>query len=136
MALEDPLPLLKAWLPRRARRVELDINQADLADLRNDPRVMLSGVSHPSSGLLAGNEAEVYVRDSVAPAVMDDYLLVDPPPGTPANVVLHAYDGGIGFDFNEVPILALAADLSERVGVRELAAARNLARRAIAGSTA
>ncbi|MCA4134857.1 helix-turn-helix domain-containing protein [Arthrobacter sp. M4] len=132
---EDPVPLLKAWLRRRARRVEMHINPADLADFRNDRRIMLSGVSHPDSGLLAGNEAEAYVSDSAAAAVMNDFLLVEPQPDSPANVVLHIYDRDIGLDFSEVPRLALAADLAERAGVRELAAARSLARRAIADST-
>lgn len=132
---EDPVPLLRSWLPNRAARYRFHVNPVDLADLRSDERIALSGVSHAASGLLAGNEVEAYVRADDAGGIKDDYLLVEPRPDSPANVVLHVVDEGdpIG-QKHGLPWLALAADLAERSGVREEEAARNLVRRALADS--
>jgi hypothetical protein len=132
----DPVPLLRSWLPNRAAPRRLHASPADLADLRSDDRVVLSGVSHPASGLLAGNEVEAYVRADDAEDVRDDYLLVEPRPDSPPNVVLHVVDGEqalIGREL-DLPWLALAADLAERPGAREKDAARQLVRRALADS--
>lgn len=133
---EDPVPLLRSWFPKRAVRRKYHVNPSDLADLRRDKRISLSGVSHPASGLLAGNEVEAYVRADEAAALSDDYLLVEPRPDSPANVLLHIIDPKhkVSDQERELPLMAVAADLAERSGAREEEAARNLVRRALADS--
>lgn len=134
---DDPLPLLVSWFPHRASRCCFHVNPSDLADLRSDGRMILSGVSHPASGLLAGNEVEAYINADDADGVKDDYLLVEPRPDSPANVVLHVVaneEALLMHPENDMPWLALAADLAERSGARERDAARSIVRRALARS--
>lgn len=132
----DPLPLVRAWFAHRADPRRLRASADDLADLRADRRLVLSGVSHPEAGLLAGNEVEGYVSAADLQDLVDDYLLVEPRQDSPANVVLHVFDEPEDLSERGVPPLALAADLAERPGVREQNAARELIRRALANHPA
>ncbi|WP_156144199.1 hypothetical protein [Sinomonas humi] len=130
-AAPDPLPLLRAWLVNRAVLRGLRASLEDLKDLRADSRLALSGVSPPEAGLLAGNEVEAYISAADLRDLVDDYLLVEPRPHSPANVVLHVVsaEGAESLAGHSVPLLAIAADLAERPGVREHDAARDLVRR-------
>ncbi|MDJ0354460.1 helix-turn-helix domain-containing protein [Pseudarthrobacter sp. PH31-O2] len=123
----DPLSLLRSLLAKRAEKAELSSSPADLAELREDHRLRLSGVSHPDSGLLSGSEVEAYVSRADFNAVLRDWFLVKVAAGQRPNVVLHVAD--------EVPAvlppLAVAADLAERSGVREHNAALDLIRRSL-----
>jgi excisionase family DNA binding protein len=121
-ASPDPLRLVSALLARRAERQEYLLSPEDIADLREDPRLHLSGVSHPDSGLLSNSEIEAYVdRDNVMPLVRD-WFLVKASAGRRPNVVLH-----VASEVPDVlPLLSIAADLAERPGAREQQMAREL----------
>lgn len=139
-AASDPLPLLGTWLVNRAEPRRLHASPAYLKDMRADSRLALSGVSHPDSGLLAGNEVEAYVPAATLRDLVDDYLLVSRRADSPANVLLHviqdAEDAARGLHERSVPLLAIAADLAEHAGVREHDAARDLVGRTLANLSA
>lgn len=120
----DLLKLLAAWLPNRAEKFEFSSSPDDIAELRGDKRIHLSGVSHPRSGLLATSEVEAYVRRDELKAVIKDWFLVEPFPGKRPNVILRAAEQVP----DELPPLVVAADLAERPGVREQQAAREILR--------
>ncbi|WP_242633443.1 hypothetical protein [Arthrobacter sp. S39] len=118
------VPLLLALLANRADRLEFSASGGDIPELKKDPRLRPSGVSHPESGLLANSEIEAYVSRDDVDALVRDWFLVEAKPGQRANVVLHAADDVPA----ELPLLVVAADLAERPGAREQEAARELVR--------
>ncbi|GAA4033241.1 hypothetical protein GCM10023063_15910 [Arthrobacter methylotrophus] len=120
----DPLRLASSLLANRAEKVELSSSPADLPELREDPRVRPSGVSHPESGLLSSSELEAYVNRKDFDALIKDWFLVAARAGQRPNVVLHVADNVP----DELPPLLIAADLAERPGVREQDAAREILR--------
>ncbi|WP_416404749.1 helix-turn-helix domain-containing protein [Arthrobacter sp. LFS091] len=118
------LELLAAWLANRAEKLQFSSSPADLAELREDKRIHLSGVSHPQSGLLANSELEAYVQRDELEDIVKDWFLVEPSPGKRPNVVLRAAERIP----DELPPLAVAVDLAERRGAREQEAAREILR--------
>lgn len=120
---EDPAGLLASWLGARARRESFSANSADIGGLREDPRIRLSGVSHPAAGLLPGREVEGYVAERELNSLRRDWLLVDAPVRQ-ANVIFHV----VSELPDEITPLLIAADLAERGGPREKAAAARLIR--------
>ncbi|MFJ5957028.1 helix-turn-helix domain-containing protein [Paenarthrobacter sp. NPDC092416] len=120
----DRLDLLAAWLVNRAEKFELSSTPADIAALRADPRIHLSGVSHPQSGLLSNSEIEAYVRRDDYEGLVRDWFLVETFPGKRPNVILRVAEEVP----DELPLLVVAADLAERPGTREQQAARQILR--------
>ncbi len=121
----DPLNVICSWLAKRAQKAEYSCSPADISELREDPRLRLSGVSHPDSGLLANSEVEAYISRKDFDALIRDWFLVKSRPGERPNVVLHVAE-----DVPDVlPPLAIAVDLAERPGIREQEAAREIIRR-------
>lgn len=120
----DPLNLVTSLLARRAEKIELSSSPEDLAELRQDPRIRLSGVSHPDSGLLSNLEVEAYLSHEDLDAFIKDWFLVRAPAGQRPNVVLHVAE----VVPEELPPLLIAADLAERPGIREQEAAREIIR--------
>jgi excisionase family DNA binding protein len=118
------LELLAAWLANRAEKFEFSSSPADIAELREDKRIHLSGVSHSRSGLLTNSELEGYVQRDELRDVVKDWFLVESVPGKRPNVVLRAAERIP----DELPPLVVAADLAERPGVREQQAARDILR--------
>lgn len=118
----DPEPelLLRSWFASRAVRHRL--SAPDAQRLRDDPRIVPSGVSDPRSRMSAGSDVEAYVHDDDVAAVRAAHLLV-PASGARANVVLHVAPL---LPEQPVPVLLLAADLAEHDGDRELGRAREL----------
>lgn len=118
----DPEPelLLKAALVDRAARHELSCSEP-LA-LRDDPNVILSGVSDPRSGMSAANQVEGYVHVDDHQELLAEHLLV-PASGRRANVILHVSEVRPA---SPVPLLLLAADLADHDQPRELGRAREL----------
>ncbi len=53
----DSLRLVCSLLAKRAEKAEFSSRPADLAELREDPRIRFSGVSHPESGLLSNSKS-------------------------------------------------------------------------------
>ncbi|WP_442212816.1 helix-turn-helix domain-containing protein [Specibacter sp. RAF43] len=128
-AHEDPKGQLRAWLAARAEPVELVVSQADIPELRGDPKIRLSGVSDPRSGLLPGDEVEAYVLKADLPIVKKDWFMVPAGPGRQANVRLRAVD----YLPSEVPAVFSAMDLAERPGPREQSAAESIIRSVLNG---
>ncbi|WP_262847577.1 excisionase family DNA-binding protein [Mumia quercus] len=118
----DPAALLRAWMSSRAARVEYRAAAADLDDLRDDERLLRSGVSAQDS-FVVSPVAEAYVRERELEEVVDDYFLV-PATRPDGNVVLHVVP--------ELPARitwpVLAADLAEHLGSRESARVAELVR--------
>lgn len=129
--LDDVVVVLGSALRNRAVRSLYIASPRDVPDVRNDPRVHLSGVSLPESNMAAGDVAEGYVSSADLDALADDYLL-SPARRTDANVILHVVDSHIehpaidALDKLAGSPLALAADLAEYDGVREKAEAVRL----------
>ncbi len=109
-------------LAKRAERFELSVSPVDLRSLRQDPRIRLSGICHPASGLLANAEVEAYVVREDYDTLVKDWFLVQVSAGSRANVVLHVAE----LVPKKTPVLLVAVDLAERGGVREEEAAREL----------
>lgn len=118
----ESLRLLSVFMRNRAARRCYLVAQRDLKDLRNDPRIRLSGLSHPESGLASGDVVEGYLSVDDLDDVLQDYLLRDVDRDR-ANVFLHVVSPEIeeslpllGHAWNS---LLMAADLSEHHGPRE-----------------
>jgi len=86
---DDPSGLLMTWVRNRAERLCFNVQNVALENLRNDPRLVLSGVSDQRSGLSAAHQVEGYVSQDHLSSIIADYLLV---PASPSNVVLHVVD--------------------------------------------
>ena len=82
-------------------------------DLRQDPRVVLSGVSDPRSGLSAAHQVEAYVQPPDLDAVVKDHLLI---PAAVPSVFLHVTDHQVNAP---VPLGLVLADLADHGGPRE-----------------
>ncbi len=119
---DDPVPVIRSLLAKRAENAEFSSSPADLEELRKDPRIHISGVSHPASGLLSNSELEAYVSRKDFEAVVKDWFLVKPAAGQRCNVLFHVADKVP----EELPPLVIAADLADRPGVREHQAAREI----------
>lgn len=125
----DPLGVIRSLLGRRAEKAEFSSSPADLMELREDPRLRLSGVSHPDAGLLSNSELEAYVSRKDYERVVKDWFLVKAAAGQRPNVVLHVAEEIP----EELPLLVVAADLAERPGIREHNAALGIIRSLHAG---
>jgi excisionase family DNA binding protein len=113
---------LLRWLGDRAERRLYRVAPPDFNDLRDDVRILRSGLSHPRSGMQDPRVIEGYVAAADIKGLVEDYWL--DPPGVDAapNVFLHVAPGRP----SEVSPLMLAADLSEHEGPRERARAIEL----------
>lgn len=111
-------------LRNRARRDLFVASARDLADLSDDERVHLSGVSLSASNLSFGDLVEAYASADDVEGLMDDYLL-SPAARARANVILHVVSharedlGLMALDAVARSPLARAVDLAEHDGIRE-----------------
>jgi hypothetical protein len=114
IAREDHDAIL-SWLRNRGERRVYKAAMADLPPLRDDDRLLLSGLSHPDSGMSDPRVAEGYVAVADIDAVAADHWLERPSIDERPNVFVHvvpALPWRIG-------ALLLAADLAEHEGPRE-----------------
>lgn len=113
---------LFAWLSWRGDRLEFSAAPADLAALRADPLILLSGLSVERSSMQDMSLVEGYVASHDVEPLIARHWLEEPRPGEQANVIIHAAP--------ERPLrlsrLLLAADLAEHGGPREMARAHAL----------
>ena len=116
-----PEDLLRAWLRRRAERLVFRASQPDLADIRGDRRLLLSGLSHRQSDMASPDVAEGYLARADLDAFVDRYLLVEAADRR-GNVVLHVVDRRP----EAVWPMLLAADLAEHQQPRAAGRARAL----------
>ena len=121
IAREDHDDIL-AWLRNRGERRVYQAAMADLQPLREDDRLLPSGLSHPDSGMSDPRVAEGYVAVADIDAVVADHWLERPSIDQRPNVFVHvvpALPSRIG-------ALLLAADLAEHEGPRERRRAHEL----------
>lgn len=124
---------LRSLLGNRADWLALRASPRDLDDVRADHRLALAGLSHPSSGIAAGEIVEGYLDAAALDAVVGDYLLEQVQHADDANVILHVVPAGIAErspqlwrDAVAVAPLLLAADLAEHRRPREEARAADI----------
>ncbi len=108
-----PTPLV-GLVRNRAKTVLLSADRDEIPDLRRDPALTISGVSHPEAGLLSNAEVEGYVSRQKFERLRREWLLVPAAPKD-ANVILHVATAVPA----PLPIAAVAADLAEHRGARE-----------------
>ena len=113
---------LLAWLSNRGARIGYVAAGSDLAALRADDRLIVSGVSHPDSNLDDPRNVEAYVSVDDVNAVVSDLWLEKPGVDERPNVVLHV----VPVRPPEISPMLLAADLAEHNGPREVQRAHEL----------
>lgn len=115
--------LAMRWLNARATTKYFRAVAGDMNDIRNDPRLQATGVSHSSSGLLQADEFEAYVLGSDYVQIVDHYMLIDAARAR-TNVTLRVVDA---IELPRViPRLIIAVDLLERGTAREVSASQNI----------
>ena len=119
---DDPAALLVSWLRKRAPVLSLRANPGDLSDLREDRRILLSGISDDRAGLSSGHEVEGYIDPLFARALKNEYLLTEA--GNP-NVWLHLTHVQPDKD-GLAPLGLVLADLADHGGPREHQRVREL----------
>ncbi|MDY7541797.1 helix-turn-helix domain-containing protein [Cryobacterium sp. 5B3] len=120
-----PAPLLSSWLCRRAPVLALQANANDLADLRSDERVVLSGISDDRAGLSSEHEVEAYVDPEVSKDLIREFLLIEAKHAKNANVWLHLARVDADAD-GRAPLGLVLADLADHAGPRESARVKEL----------
>jgi excisionase family DNA binding protein len=118
---DAPAHLLASWLAKRAPVMRLHANPSDLADLRKDERLVLSGISDDRAGLSSEHELEAYVAPEFAKQLVNEYLLVDEKnikDAKNANVWLHLAHVQADAD-GRAPLGLVLADLADHAGPRE-----------------
>jgi hypothetical protein len=121
IAREDHDDIL-AWLRNRGERRVYQAAMADLQPLREDDRLLPSGLSHPDSGMSDPRVAEGYVAVADIDAVVADHWLERPSIDQRLNVFLHVVPARP----SRIGALLLAADLAEHEGPRERRRAHEL----------
>lgn len=119
--------VISSWLASRASVHRYAVAAADIADLRRDSRIALSGVSDTRAELSAASEVEGYVPSDQLRTMQREYLLVTKPDHAwaAANVVLRPIDSLIDVSA-KVPRLMVVVDLVDRHESRAEAAAKRL----------
>jgi hypothetical protein len=119
--------IVSSWLASRASVHRFTVATADVADLRRDQQIVLSGVSDSRAELSAAGEVEGYIPSDQLSALGQEYLLVAKPNhGTEtANVILRSIDRPIEMPA-EVPRLMVVVDLIDRRESRAAGAADRL----------
>ena len=113
LAMDDPADLLRSWLRKRDQLLFLQVNPRDVAAVREDPRLVPSGISDDRSCLSAGQEAEGYVHPRDVADLRARYLMVD---RLPTNVWLHVVERTIP---RPAPLGLVLADLASHDSPRE-----------------
>lgn len=114
---DDPARELATKASARAKLREFSANKEDVADIRQDVRVAVSGVGAAASGMVAGDVVEGYVQADTIDALVQEYLLEERCGG---NVRLR--DGGS----HELGKARVAADLADWGRARELGEANRI----------
>lgn len=118
--------ILRAWFRDRADRQDFYVAPVPFARLAKDVRIHVSGVSHPDSPIRDAKMIEAYIRVDDLPELMRDYAMVA---GGAVNVRLHVVSDSVGkrlLESGQVPLAAVAADLSEYDDHRSVRAAGQL----------
>lgn len=111
------------------RAAALRLSASELDEVREDPRVVPSGVSDHRSGMSAADLVEGYVLEGDLDAVVRDHLLV-PAGSARANVLLRVADRLPA----RLPWLMIAADLADS-GPREAQQAESMISERLGGGS-
>lgn len=122
---DQPATLLRSWLGRRAELRLYSVAPADLPELRNDARIVISGISDARAGLSSAAELEGYVAPEHLDAVVSEYLLSEV--GRP-NVFLHVH----ALEGPQAPLGVVLADLADHNSPRKEGRLADLLREALA----
>jgi len=122
---DQPATLLRSWLGRRAELRLYSVAPADLPELRNDARIVISGISDARAGLSSAAELEGYVAPEHLDTVVSEYLLSEV--GRP-NVFLHVH----ALEGPQAPLGVVLADLADHNSPREEGRLADLLREALA----
>lgn len=118
---EQAPSLLRDWFrDRHVMVLDLAVNRRDLPGMRNDPRLVLGGISDERAALAEAAEGEAYVGVDEVKAVRADWLLVE---SDQPNVRLHVVKEAPP---RPLPLAWLLADLADRGGPREVEQVRRL----------
>ena len=123
--------ILRAWFRHRADRQDFFVAPMPFARLANDPRIHVSGLSHPDSPIRDATMIEAYIHGDDLPPLKRDYALVA---GSAVNVRLHVVFDPVGnllLEPGQVLLAAVAADLSEYDDDRSVRAAGQLVQQGI-----
>lgn len=128
--------LLRAWLKAMAEVFELEAHPDDIRALREDGRLVFSGISDPRSRLSSTSEIEAYISDHDLKAFAEDHFLDLSAQPEQTNVTLRVVRepwlieilDNIGDKDGErlAPLPFTIADLADRPGAREKRAATEL----------
>lgn len=120
---------LRSLLRKRAERRLYRASPRDLRDVRDDERILRSGLSHSRSGVASGDIVEGYLARHDLDDLVEDYLLDEVARDGDANVVLHVVADHAELvarpSPDESPIL-VAADLAEHRRPQEEARAAEI----------
>ncbi|MCM0638159.1 helix-turn-helix domain-containing protein [Cellulomonas wangsupingiae] len=116
----EPIDRLRSWAASRGE--VLHLSAQDPAQVREDDRFVVSGVSDPRAGISAAAFAEGYVHRDDAQGLVADHLLV-PAARARADVVLRVSPLPLSAP---VPLLVVIADLADSGGPRERKRAEEL----------
>ena len=119
---DDAPRLLRSWLISRASRVPIRAAQNDLEAMKNDPRVLLSGISDPRAELSSAGELEVYIARKDFGALTKDFMLSR---HGQSNAIVHVSDAALP---PEAPVGLVVADLADWDRPRENRRAAELVR--------
>lgn len=122
LAVDEPADLLRSWLRKRDQLLFLQVHPRDVAAVREDLRLVPSGISDDRSGLSAGHEAEGYVHPRDVGDLRARYLMVD---RLPTNVWLHVVERPVP---RPAPFGLVLADLALHDGPREDQRVREMVR--------
>lgn len=125
----EVLALVRSWLAARAATVWVEAAPADIASVRDDSRLALSGLSDPRSGLAVVDAAEGYIARAELPGFADDHFFDLDAGHEQPNIFLHVLEGS-AVPVVPTPRLLSAADLIDHGGPREAQAALRLLGRA------
>ncbi len=121
LSSDEPEELLRAWLPRRAERLIFRASPRDLGAIGSDCHLLVSGLSHASSGMTNAGVVEGYIARADLADFIDRHLLIEAPDGR-ANVFLHV----VNMRPPSASLLLVAADLADHYGPRESSRVRSL----------
>ncbi len=123
---EEVVDLIRAWMASRAAAIGVEVAPADITSIREDSRLLPSGLSDPRTDLAAAAVAEGYIARTDLAVFADDHFLDLEAEHERPNVFLHVVDT----PSNPTPRLLSAADLIDHGGPRETQAAMHLLGRA------
>lgn len=129
--------LLASWLRARAQKIVLEAHPEDLAELRQDERLVLTGISDPRAGLASASELDAYISRAEVRSFADDHFLEMDGPVEAPNITLRLVTEDLwpklqetsrqeGPDPRVAPVALSIVDLVERGNSREVRAAHEM----------